>query len=177
MTTDANDVPDRIEKRILVKAPRGRVWRALADADAFGKWFGVELDGAFVVGKTMRGTFDESLRLDHVATFERSLGLEPTPTKLPEPNAVFCTVERIEPETAFAFRWIPYGIDATVDPAHEPTTRVEFLLDEAPGGTQITIVESGFRRVPAHRRRRAFLMNDAGWAAQAESIAKHVEAA
>ena len=37
---------DKIEKRILLRAPRARVWQALADAEAFGQWFGVKLSGA-----------------------------------------------------------------------------------------------------------------------------------
>ncbi len=57
----------------------------------------------------------------------------------------------------------------------EPTTLVEFRLEEVGGGTELTIVESGFDRVPAHRRERAFRMNDGGWTAQAENIRKYVE--
>ncbi|HEX3456955.1 MAG TPA: SRPBCC family protein [Candidatus Baltobacteraceae bacterium] len=94
---------------------------------------------------------------------------------MPESNAVFCTVERIEPQRYFSFRWIPYGIDADVDPNDEPTTLVEFHLEQIGGGTQLTIVESGFDRVPARRRERAFRMNDSGWTAQAENIRKYVE--
>ena len=95
---------------------------------------------------------------------------------MPDSNAVFCTVERIDRPRLFSFRWIPYGIDATIDPAHEPTTLVEFRLDaQAAPATLLTIVESGFDRVPAHRRRRAFLMNDGGWTAQAENLRRHVQ--
>jgi uncharacterized protein YndB with AHSA1/START domain len=97
--------------------------------------------------------------------------------KLPEKTAVFCTVERIEPEHYFAFRWIPYAIDADADPENEPTTLVEFRLEPAPEGTLLTIVESGFDRVPAHRRARAFRMNEGGWAAQSDNLRKYVEGA
>jgi uncharacterized protein YndB with AHSA1/START domain len=97
--------------------------------------------------------------------------------KLPDANVSFCTIERIEPERYFSFRWIPYGIDAEADLANEPTTLVEFHLESVPDGTLLTIVESGFDRVPAHRRERAFRMNEGGWAAQAENLRKHVEGA
>ena len=90
---------------------------------------------------------------------------------------MFCTVERIEPPRYLSFRWIPYGVDAEVDPKSEPTTLVEFRLEQVPDGTLLTIVESGFDRVPALRRERAFRMNQAGWAAQMESIHKYVERA
>lgn len=51
-----------------------------------------------------------------------------------------------------------------------------FSSSLTPEGTALTIVESGFDRVPAHRRARAFRMNEGGWAAQAENLRKHVEA-
>ena len=49
-------VNDRIEKKILLRAPRARVWKALTDAAEFGTWFGVRFDGPFVAGAPMRGT-------------------------------------------------------------------------------------------------------------------------
>ena len=46
---------DRIEKRIMLKAPRARVWKALTNAEEFGNWFGVKLDGPFEAGAPLRG--------------------------------------------------------------------------------------------------------------------------
>src|ERR1700751_4210470 len=46
---------DRIEKRIELKAPVSRVWRALTDYREFGEWFRVKLEGPFVAGKEGRG--------------------------------------------------------------------------------------------------------------------------
>src|SRR5262249_4046084 len=106
---------------------------------------------------------------------QKRLGVSPSKVKVPDASMVFCTVERIEPERYFSFRWIPYGIDAEIDPKNEPTTLVEFQLEAVPEGTLLTIVESGFDRVPAHRRARAFRMNEGGWAAQAENLRKYVE--
>jgi uncharacterized protein YndB with AHSA1/START domain len=166
---------DRIEKQLRLRAPVSRVWRAIADAKEFGRWFGVKLEGAFAPGKTITGTFDEGLDEAVIADYQKLLGLPPSKVKMPDKNGVFCTVERIEPEHYFSFRWIPYGIDAEADPQHEPTTLVEFRLEKAEEGTLLTIVESGFDRVPAHRRERAFRMNEGGWAAQAENIRKYVE--
>ena len=167
----------RIEKKVLLKAPVSRVWRAITDTREFGLWFGIELDGSFVEGKAIMGKF--SLEFDEAAILEyqRQLGLPPSRIKIPEKNMTFCTVERIEPEQYFSFRWIPYGIDAEIDPENEPTTLVEFRLEPAADGTRLTIVESGFERVPAHRLERAFLMNDAGWSAQVENVKRYVESA
>ena len=168
---------DRIEKKVTLRAPVSRVWRAIADTQQFGRWFGVKLEGPFVAGQTIRGTFD--MKLDEAAIMEhqKRLGVVPSRLEIPEGNVVFCTVERIEAERYFSFRWIPYGIDAEADPDNEPTTLVELQLEAARGGeaTLLTIVESGFDRVPAHRRARAFRMNEGGWAAQAENLRKHVE--
>jgi uncharacterized protein YndB with AHSA1/START domain len=171
------DSNDRIEKQVTLRAPVSRVWQAIADAREFGRWFGVKLDGPFVPGKTITGTFGEGLDEAAIVEHQKSLGLRPSKVRLPEKSSVFCTVERIEPERYFSFRWIPYGIDAEADPAHEPTTLVEFRLERVPEGTLLTIVESGFDRVPAHRRERAFRMNQGGWAGQAKNIKKHVEGA
>ena len=46
---------DRIEKRIELKAPISRVWRALTDYREFGQWFCVKIEGPFVSGQPARG--------------------------------------------------------------------------------------------------------------------------
>jgi uncharacterized protein YndB with AHSA1/START domain len=144
---------DRIEKKVVLRAPRSRVWRAIANAEEFGEWFGVKLEGAFAEGATIRG-------------------------KITYPGYEHLTmevlIERIEPERYFAYRWHPYAIDPTVDYSHEPMTLVEFRLDEADGGTLLTIVESGFDQIPLARREKAFRMNEQGWAEQTRNIERHV---
>lgn len=168
---------DRIQKQVTLHAPVSRVWRAIADAQEFGRWFGVKLEGEFAEGRMLSGTFDEGLTEQAILDYQKRLGLPTSKVKLPEKNAVFCTVERIEPERYFSFRWIPYGIDAEVDPQHEPTTLVEFRLEKVTEGTLLTVVESGFERVPPHRRERAFRMNEGGWSSQTENIKRYVESA
>src|SRR5688572_74197 len=144
---------DRIEKTILLRAPRSRVWRALTDAKEFSQWFRVNLEGQFVAGQAIRGKITHP-GFEHV-TME-------------------VTVERIEPEQRFSYRWHPYAVDPNVDYSSEPATLVEFLLEEVPGGTQLRVVESGFDRIPASRRAEAFRMNNQGWAGQLGNIERHV---
>jgi uncharacterized protein YndB with AHSA1/START domain len=168
---------DRIEKRVTLRAPVSRVWRAISDAREFGQWFGFSLEGSFVAGKTIKGSFEGALDEAAILEHQKKVGVTPSKVKLPDKNTVFCTVETIEPERYFSFRWIPYGIDAEADPENEPTTLVEFRLEPVAEGTLLTIVESGFDRVPAHRRARAYRMNEGGWAAQAENLRKHVDGA
>ena len=144
---------DRIEKRFELRASRARVWRAIANASEFGAWFGMKLEGAFAAGTTIRG------RLTIPGYDHLTLELQ---------------VERIDPERYFSYRWHPYAIDPKVDYSTEPTTLVEFHLEEIAGGTVVTIVESGFDRIPLERRAEAYRMNDEGWAGQAKNLARHV---
>ena len=52
---------DRIERSVLIHAPRARVWRALSNAEEFGSWFGVDLKGqTFAPGGGTRLTVVES---------------------------------------------------------------------------------------------------------------------
>ena len=166
---------DRIEKAILLRAPVERVWRAITDVSEFGQWFGVKLNEPFAPGRAITGSFKGEFNAQDIAKYQTSIGLEPAPIRQPEPNAVFCTVEEMDAPRLFSFRWIPYGLDAECDPAREPTTLVEFRLEAVAGDTRLTVTESGFEGVPAHRRKRAFLMNDGGWSAQIENIKRHVE--
>jgi uncharacterized protein YndB with AHSA1/START domain len=144
---------DRIEKKVMLHAPRSRVWRAIANAEEFAAWFLVKLQGAFAEGVTIRG------QITHPGYEHVTMEME---------------VARIEPESYFAYRWHPYAIDAAVDYSSEPMTLVEFRLEEADGGTLLTIAESGFDRIPLARRAEAFRMNDGGWAQQTRNIERHV---
>jgi uncharacterized protein YndB with AHSA1/START domain len=145
---------DRIERSIHLLAARDRVWRAVSDAPEFGRWFGVDLEGKqFVVGEPIEG------RITHP-------GYEHVPWRV--------LVEQVEPPHRLVFLWHPYAIEPGVDYDAEPPTRVEFTLSDEDGGTLLTVVESGFDGVPAHRRAEAFRMNAQGWAAQMDNIARHV---
>ncbi|HET9315289.1 MAG TPA: SRPBCC family protein [Vicinamibacteria bacterium] len=144
---------DRIEKEIVMRAPRSRVWRALTDAREFGRWFRADIQDDFVAGKPARGHITHP-GYEHVA-FE-------------------VEVERIEPERLFSFRWHPYAVDPKKDYSKEPTTLVVFELDEVPEGTRLRVTESGFDGIPVERRAEAFRMNSGGWEAQVKNIARHV---
>ena len=146
---------DHIEKKIVLRAPRSRVWHAIADAEQFGAWFGARLEGEFAPGARVKGRIT-SPGYEHV-TMEM-------------------TVERVDPERLFSYRWHPYAVEPGVDYSNEPTTLVEFRLDEVAGGTELTVVESGFDRIPVTRRADALRMNDAGWAEQIKSIERYVAA-
>lgn len=155
---------DRIDKKILLRAPRERVWRAISDSSQFGQWFGVRFDGAFVEGARLTGTIVPTQ-------------VDPEVARLQEPHSgktFEWVVERIEPMQRFSFRWHPYAIDPGVDYSKEPMTLIVFELKDAPGGILLTITESGFGRIPLARRAQAFAANDGGWQAQTRLIEKYL---
>ncbi len=144
---------DRIEKRIELKAPVSRVWRALTDYREFGEWFRVKLDGPFVPGQVSRGHITypgyEHLKWEAV-------------------------VQAMEPERLFSFTWHPAAVDPQADYSKEPSTLVEFRLEPIPGGTLLLLTESGFDKIPADRRAEAFRQNEGGWTEQMKNIEAHV---
>ncbi|HEY8145835.1 MAG TPA: SRPBCC family protein [Kofleriaceae bacterium] len=147
---------DRIEKQIELKAPPARVWRALTDYREFGTWFRVKLAEPFAAGATVRGQ----------VTYP---GYE---------HLVFeVLVKEMRPEQLFSFLWHPYAVDPAVDYSAEPHTLVEFQLESSPGGTRLTVIESGFDKIPPGRRQEAFRMNEGGWATQMKNIEEHVGSA
>ena len=147
---------DRIEKQIQLRAPRSRVWRAIADRTEFGQWFGVSFaPGTFAAGQKVSG------KITYPGYEHLDLEIE---------------VVEVTPERRLSYRWHPNAVDPKVDYSSEPTTLVIFTLEERDGGTLLTIVESGFDKIPLHRRAEAFRSNEAGWAGQTQRIERHVKA-
>jgi uncharacterized protein YndB with AHSA1/START domain len=78
---------DRIEKKVLLRAPRERVWRAISDSKQFGNWFGVEFDGPFVAGAHLTGRITPT-----------KVDAEVAKSQEPYAGAPFeCTIETVEP--------------------------------------------------------------------------------
>ena len=157
-------ISDSIEKKILLRAPRARVWRALTDSDEFGKWFGVKLEGPFTAGAHQRGVIVTTTVDPDVARAQQQYAGLPFEM----------TVDRIEPERLFSFRWHPFAIEPGVDYSSEPTTLIVFTLEEVPDGTLLTVTESGFDRIPLARRAKAFTANEQGWGMVMTLIEKYL---
>lgn len=148
---------DCIERRIELKVPISRVWRALTDHREFGEWFRVKLDGPFVPGETSTGQMTYP-GYEHVKW-----------------QAV---VQKMEPERLFSFAW-PHPkslekVDSTTGYSEEPTTLVEFRLEKTASGTLLVLTESGFDKLPDDRRLDAFRRNDGGWTEQMKNIESYV---
>lgn len=154
---------DRIQKQVVLRAPLDRVWRAIADAEHFGQWFGVRFDGPFVAGRAVNATITPTTVDEEVA-------------KRQEPHAGVTTtwqIVAIEPRRRFAYRWQPCAGEPAVDGG--PATLVEFSLSETPDGVLLTITESGFDAFPEARRSSAFEANSEGWAMQTDLVRRYLE--
>jgi uncharacterized protein YndB with AHSA1/START domain len=147
---------DRIEKSVLLHAPRAQVWRALSDVEAFNDWFGVKLNGSFAPGQRLQG------KITHK-------GYENLPFEI--------TIDRMDPERLLSWRWHPNAVDPKKDYSAEPSTLVSFHLEDAGDGTRLTIVESGFDDIPVSRRQEAYQGNEKGWTMQVESIERYLRQA
>lgn len=155
----------RIEKTVLLHATLDRVWRAISDAEEFGRWFGVRFDGPFIAGTSVVAVISPTTVDDEVA-------------KRQEPHAgVKSTwyIVAVEPRRRFAYRWHPFAVDPDGDYEGEPTTLVEFTLSEGPGGVLLTITESGFEDIPEARRPSSFEANAEGWAIQTALVRRYLE--
>jgi len=155
---------DRIEKNILLHAPRERIWRALTDSTEFGSWFGMKFDGPFVQGARMRGVIVPTTVNAEVAKAQKEY--EGLPFDI--------VVEQMEPGRLFSFRWHPFAVERDVDYSAEPTTFVVFSLKEVAGGVMLTVTESGFDRIPLARRAKAFTANEEGWGVMVKMIEEYL---
>jgi len=141
-----------IERKTLIRAPRSRVWKAIADLNQFSAWFSVQAEGVFEPGARVRMT----------STYKGHEG-----------TVFYMTIDEISPEHRFSWRWNP-DAELPREDTTAPTTLVEFRLEEVEGGTLVTVTESGFDRVdPAHRAK-AFADNSEGWKIQMENLSAYV---
>jgi uncharacterized protein YndB with AHSA1/START domain len=156
---------DCIEKHILLRAPISRVWRALSDSTEFGAWFGVKFDRPFAPGAKMRAVVTPTKVNADVAEAQKKY----------EGIVFEITVEQIEPERLFSFRWHPGAIDPAIDYSVEPTTLVAFTLEQKADGVLLTVTESGFDQIPLARKAKAFTSNEQGWSMQMTLIEAYLD--
>jgi len=140
--------PDRIERTVELAHPPAAVWTALTTAEGLGTWFGNE------------ATID--LRPGGAARMSWTDG----------PTAEM-RVERVDEPSVFGFTWHIYGL-----PEDDPRrTYVEFTLEPTPGGTRLTVVESGFAQLPDDAHDTAFGGNTRGWASELDELVAYLDAA
>jgi uncharacterized protein YndB with AHSA1/START domain len=143
--------PDTIEREITIAAPPQRVWELITTAEHLGTWFG---DAGAEIDLRPGGAME--LRWAEMGT---SRG----------------RVEAVEPPERFAFWWAPYDGEQLREPGAGNETLVEFTLAQAPEGTLLRVVESGFSRLVCDeaQRERARNGNVEGWAKKLEDLRRH----
>jgi uncharacterized protein YndB with AHSA1/START domain len=155
---------DQIEKRVFLRAPQEKVWRAISDSAQFGSWFGMELQGSFTQGTHVKARIKPTTVDAAVANMQEKYSGTP----------VAFYVEQVKPMSVLSFRWHPFALDSTIDYSKEPMTLVTFTLEPAEGGTTLTVVESGFDAIPIERRADAFEANEEGWGMITQLIEKYL---
>ena len=122
-------IQDSIEKEIVVRAPKERVYAAIATPEQFVKWFSTGVEGKFDAGERPILDFGEHGKFK-----------------------IF--VVAANPHDYFAYRYVPgsrlwpQGFDGDVL-AH-PNTLVEFTLEDVEGGTKVHLKEAVSRHY--HRK-------------------------
>jgi len=145
-----NILEKSIERTMVLKATRERVWRALTTAQEFSSWFQCKIEGEFAPGK----------RLDMVATVPGWEGVK-----------FWFQIEEMIPPSKFSWRWLP---GAVLDDNDSNTTLVTFTLEEVAGGTQVTVLETGFEGISLAKRAKAFKENTDGWRGQFENLERYL---
>jgi uncharacterized protein YndB with AHSA1/START domain len=147
----ATAISDRIQRTVELKSSRERVWNAITTEAEFEQWFGVKfLEGRFQPGARMR------VRSTHPGYEHIEFDM---------------TIEKMDAPKLFSWRWIP----GATQPKNEPTTLVEFTLEDLNPGTRLTITESGFDRLSLSYRAAAYKDNTGGWEYQAKSLTSYLE--
>jgi len=139
-----------ITRSLEIEAPRDLVWRHLTDPASIEAWWGHP------------AVFPGGVRAGVTGTFEHEGQRFPIALRIVD-----------EPST-FAFRW---GALGEAEPGPEACD-VRFDLEETAGGaTRITVVESGWMRVPAAERDERMDRNVPGWEFVLDALRAHVLAA
>jgi len=145
---------DTIERELTVKAPKERVFNAIADPTQITAWFPDSVEGSLEVGQNPILDFgtDGKTQIHVVAN---------------------------QPYDYFAYRWVPINADKTSgfvgDILSRPNTLVEFRLQEGPEGTTVKLTESGFASLPAELQEKSIANNNEGWDYMFDRLKKYFD--
>jgi uncharacterized protein YndB with AHSA1/START domain len=142
---------DTIEREIVVKASKERVYDAITDPTKIVSWFPDSVEGTLAVGERPTFVFDGHGRVE-------------------------IYVVDAKPYEYFSYRWIP-GSDVVPfvgDILTVPNTLVEFRIQEMGDGTKVTLKESGFASLQPDVREQKFQENSGGWEYMMDRLEKHL---
>jgi uncharacterized protein YndB with AHSA1/START domain len=129
---------DEIKRSITIKAPKERVYAAIAEPEQIVQWFPSAIEGGLNVGE------------DPILDFGPH-----------GKNRIH--VVAAQPHEYFAYRWIPGSQHFTGDVMSQPNTLVEFRISEANDVSTVTVTETGFSKLPVERAEQQFKDNSGGW--------------
>ncbi|HEY3408538.1 MAG TPA: SRPBCC domain-containing protein [Propionicimonas sp.] len=140
-----------VHRSIRIAAAVGKVWEAVTVPEHISRWFGhMQLAGQ---GAGATGTIS-----------------------WPGRDAIPLLVEAIDPERMVAYRWNNDDASGTFPDAFEAGTSTvfTFTLEPVEGGTQLTVVETGFEVTsdPAENLSR----HQQGWTSELDKLAALLEA-
>lgn len=144
-TVDRNEFT--VRRSIRIAASIDKVWAAVTEANLIARWFG---DRAIIdaVEVGARGVFG----WDGDGDFP-------------------FRIEELDPPHMIAYRWGDDGTGAPLDP--DRSTVFRFTLEGVDGGTELTLVESGFDTLPDP----AFALEDhrSGWDEELDELVAYLE--
>jgi len=148
-----NSADFTVTRTVSIAAPIEKVWAAVTEPEHIARWF------------------PQTAVLDELAVGARgSFGWDNYGT-------IPVQIEELDPRRAVAYRWSNdsgHAIEAEqVDPEHSTVFR--FTLEAVDGGTQLTVVESGFNTLSAPAA--SMESNRGGWDSELDELVAYLEGA
>lgn len=135
-----------ITRTVHISAHRAAVWAAITEPELISEWFGDRAELDLRVGGTGVLGWDAYGNVRFV-------------------------VEEIDEPNAFAFRW---ARDFDADPTPGASTLVRFTLTDRNGGTELTVIESGWEDVVGDVAK-GMADNTAGWLSELDELVAFLE--
>ena len=133
----ATPVQDSIERKLVFKADRERVWKCVSDPAEIVKWFCERIEGDFAVGEEVMLCWGDDRCGAKVVT--------------------------LDPPNQMAYRWVPGVGDGVTQLTHQNSTLVLFTLRDVADGVELEMIESGFASLPEEMKAHALRENTSGW--------------
>ena len=144
-------IQDTIQRELVLRAPKERVFQAIADPKLIVNWFPDKVEGTLKKGE--RSVFDFT-----------------------DYGKVAIHVVASDPHDYFAYRWVPSVGASEDDPLKQPNTLVEFRLEAIPEGTKLKLTESGFASLPKDVIEKSLSDNNEGWDTMLARLEKYMAA-
>jgi uncharacterized protein YndB with AHSA1/START domain len=144
-------IQDTIQREIVLRAPKQRVFEAITDPTKIINWFPDRVEGTLKKGE--QSVFDFT-----------------------DFGKVALHVVASDPHDYFAYRWVPSVGASEEDPLKQANTLVEFRLEDVAEGTMLKLTESGFASLPKEVIEKSLSDNNEGWDMMIARLEKYMAA-